>query len=845
MANCISDFSTNKKYSSINAEHKWQKRWDDLQLYKWSTNCTRSDVFSIDTPPPTVSGILHMGHIFSYTQTDFIARYQRMKGKNVFYPIGFDNNGLPTERLVEKLHNIKAKNCGREEFESLCKDVIENYLEKFRQLFRSIALSVDWNYEYQTISDTTRKLSQMSFLDLYHKGHAIKKMSPTFWDSLDRTAISQAEIEDKEKNSTMNHILFSTESGKEITIATTRPEMLFACVAVLYHPDDDRYENLSTEKAIVPLSDKSVPIIQDNSVSIEKGTGLVMCCTFGDIQDVEWWRKHSFETMVVIDLEGKMINSSTLNGLYIKDARKKAIELLKGSNLLIDQIDIKQSVKCAERSSMILELIPTEQWYIETIKHKDLLLSKASECKWYPDYMRHRLESWINNLNQDWCISRQRYFGVPFPVWYSKRRGEEGKIITADPDQLPIDPTQSLPKGYRADEVTAESDIMDTWATSSISPQLSSLHITSDYKLQNNIHDKIFPFDLRPQAHEIIRTWAFSTVVKSALHENSIPWHNLMISGWCLADAKNKMSKSKGNATDPMTLLQKEGADVIRYWASNSKLGADIIYNEEAFKIAKKLINKLWNAAKFSSMHINKLRDKPLTSITDEVQQQNIHCTLDLWLLSELHNTIQQATNEFEKFEYGTARSIIESFFWNCFCDNYLELIKKRIYDESSYKIESQSATRTVYHCLSSLLHLFAPFIPHVTDEIYNGVFFPIDAQFDPQAKCENYSTHIRGSWPKINQHYFNNAALTKGRHVIQFTDLIRKFKSDHKLALNHQLTKITLFSDHTEYHQLDDSSLGDIKQSSNTTDICHSDDSVINAAISSRCNKYGVTIIA
>jgi len=535
------------KYDHLKTEPKWQARWLSSGLYNWDVEEAREKSFVIDTPPPTVSGLLHMGHVFSYTQTDFVARFKRMMGFNVFYPIGFDDNGLATERLVEKIKDIKAGQMHREDFRKICEEVVEEAEEEFRGLFREIALSVDWRQEYRTVSGKVSKISQMSFIDLARRRFAERRLAPTFFDIVDRTAIAQAEIEDKEKQGVMNDIVFKTEDGEDIVIATTRPELICACVAVFYHPEDERYQHLAGKNAITPIFGIKVPIIADHEVAIEKGTGLVMCCTFGDIQDITWWRRHNLLIKQVINTNGRMVDAGAYTDMSIKEARSKIIEELKAAKLLIKETQVTQFVKCAERSGAPLEIIPTQQWYIKVIDQKEALLEKGRACQWNPDYMRVRYENWVNGLNQDWCISRQRYFGVPFPVWYSKRAGEEGKILLADLDQLPCDPTISLPKGYTAEEVVAETDVMDTWATSSLTPQINASGINDEFLVDGERFSKLYPADLRPQAHEIIRTWSFYTIAKSLLHANSIPWKSLMISGWCLASDKTKMSKSKGN----------------------------------------------------------------------------------------------------------------------------------------------------------------------------------------------------------------------------------------------------------------------------------------------------------
>jgi valyl-tRNA synthetase len=768
-----------KNYSFSDRESKWQKYWQEQKIYLWDSNETRENSFVVDTPPPTVSGQLHIGHVYSYTQADFIVRFQRMLGKNVFYPIGFDDNGLPTERLVEKLKGIKAASMSREDFIEICQEVVITEEEKFRTLFNQIALSVDWNLEYQTINPISRKISQMSFLDLVQKGEIYRNNQPILWDPVDQTALAQADIVDKERISAMNDIIFHTDKGEKIIIATTRPELLPACVAVFYNPLDVRYQHLKDNFAVTPLFEIKVPILPSELVQIDKGTGLVMCCTFGDATDIIWWKKHNLPIKSIIDKKG-IINMPAklaglpfydqIAGLKIKEAREKIIEMLKENDLLVKQLEITQIVKSAERSGAPLEILTTPQWFVRTINHKNLLLQRANELNWYPKTMKIKLENWINSIAWDWCISRQRYFGVPFPVWYSKRAGEEGKALFADVTQLPVDPMQDLPIGYSREEVEPDYDVMDTWATSSVTPQLSSHSISEDFCIDAQRHKKLFPADLRPQAHEILRTWAFYTILKAQLHQNTLPWKNIMISGWCLASDRSKMSKSKGNIVVPELLIEQYGSDVTRYWTSKSRLGADSAYSEDVMKNGKRLVNKLWNASKFASSHFVKLaefdKNCPVENIVDKICHE-----FDQWLMVKIVELLAQVQSEMQNYEYSQAIDLIERFFWSVFCDNYLEITKKRAYNESGLDDEGQySAILTLYHTFKILLKLVAPFLPHITEEIWQNLY-------------SSESIHSRGSWPKIRELSFSVDSLQSDR-LIEILDLVRKAKADKNLSI-------------------------------------------------------------
>ncbi|MCC8406848.1 MAG: valine--tRNA ligase [Rickettsia endosymbiont of Sceptobius lativentris] len=760
-----------KNYNFTENEKKWQQIWREKQIYAYDPNISKEETYVVDTPPPTVSGQLHIGHVYSYTQTDFIVRFQRMIGKNIFYPMGFDDNGLPTERLVEKQKQIKAYNMSRSEFIKICEEVVASEEEKFRSLFNQIALSVDWSLEYQTISPLSRKISQISFLDLVKKGEVYRNNQPILWDPVDGTALAQADIVDKEKTSFMNYIEFKTEQNEQLIIATTRPELLPACVAVFYHPDDKRYNHLAGKFAVTPLFDTKVPLLADPLVQPDKGTGLVMCC-MGDQTDITWGKTHNLPLNIIITKKGTIDfpHEIGIDGLKIKEARGRIIDILKEQELLIKQEEITHTVKCAERSGSPLEILTVPQWFVKTISHKEALLKRASELNWHPNNMKIRLENWINAISWDWCISRQRYFGVPFPVWYSKRAGEEGKILYADISQLPVDPLKDLPRGYSKEEVEPDLDVMDTWATSSVSPQLSTHGISDDFTVNKDRHNKLFPMDLRPQAHEIIRTWAFYTILKAHLHQNTLPWKNIMVSGWCLAEDRSKMSKSKGNVLVPEKLLEQYGSDVIRYWSANSKLGADTAYSEDVMKNGKRLVNKLWNAAKFVSIHFEKLKDEDKQPKLLDVKEK-ITNEFDQWMINKLVELVKLATNELQNYEYANAMHLTEKFFWAIFCDNYLEISKTRSYDEENKNPQGQySSILTLYHTMQILLKLFAPFMPHITEELYQLLY------------SEN-SVHVKGSW--INYSDLNYNIDAKGAEgLLEILDIVRKFKAEKNLSI-------------------------------------------------------------
>lgn len=780
-----------KNYYFSDSQKKWQIFWQEQKIYQWQQGATRENTFVVDTPPPTVSGELHIGHVYSYSQTDFIVRFQRMRGKSIFYPIGFDDNGLPTERLVEKKRRIKASQTERQQFINICQEVVVSEEAKFRDLFNQIALSVDWALEYQTISKQSQIISQMSFLDLIEKGQIYRSNQPILWDPVDQTALAQADIVDKEYNSHNNEIIFYTEQNQPLIIMTTRPEMLPACVAVFYHPNDARYQHLHNQFALTPLFKDKVPILPDAMVEPDKGSGLVMSCTFGDQTDILWSRKYQLPIKIIINksghicyqpqAEGKQF-ALQLIGLKVQDARIQIINLLKTAGHLVRQTEITHTVKCAERSGAPLEILTIPQWFVRTIDHKNAIMQRVQELNWHPKQMKIRLENWINSLAWDWCISRQRYFGVPFPVWYSKRPGEEGKILLAELSQLPVDPLRDLPIGYLAEEVIADYDVMDTWATSSLSPQLSTGGISENFSVDSARHQKLFPVDLRPQSHEILRTWAFYTILKAHLHQDILPWHSIMVSGWCLAENRHKMSKSQGNVLLPAPILAQYGADIIRYWSSTAKLGSDTAYSEDVMNTGKRLVNKLWNAAKFAGAHFDKLQ--PADKVAQHAVRQTKICRqFDQWLVNKITDLTCKVTAEMENYQYAGAMQLIEQFFWQVFCNNYLEIVKVRIYNADNLDEPGQySAILALYHCLEILLKLLAPFMPYLTEEIYQHLY-----------SSHALSIHSQGNWPQLTTCQFSLDPAGPER-VIAILDLVRKSKANKNLSIKAAIDVLEIY---------------------------------------------------
>lgn len=700
-----------KKYNAKEKENKWLEYWREHKVYEFHPD--QREVFSIDTPPPTVNGKIHIGHIFSYSQTEMIARYKRLRGYNIFYPFGFDDNGLPSERLVEKEQGKKAHEIGREEFSKLCYKTTDKYEEEFQKLFSKMGVSTDWDIHYKTVSPSTIKISQASFLDLIDKGHCYHKKSPALWCNECLTSIAQAELETKTVQTTFNYIQFKTvEDEEEFTIATTRPELLPAIVCVFVNPNDENHQSLIGKTAHIPVIDVEVPIMADEKVAIDKGTGVVMCCTFGDQTDIEWWKKYNLPLKYIFTNNGRIIDSvPNYGGMKIKEARKKIIEDLQTGGFVVKIEELEHEVQTHERCGKEVEYSVMQQWFIDIMSHKEDFLRIGNEIHWYPDYMHNRYNEWVENIMWDWCISRQRYFGVPFPVWYCKECSEPVFARTTD---LPVNPLTDKPpveccSKCGCKEFLPETDVMDTWATSSVTPL-----INMRYGEENNFESFLKPMSIRTNASDIIRTWDFYTIVKSFYHFGIKPWENVMISGFVMANKGEKISKSKGNSkVEPLDLMEQYPADVIRYWAGSGRLGTDIVFSDETLLRGRKLVNKLWNVSKFVEMHLQDYEDRKLDYFE----------YIDKWIIGSFQEMEKGFIKYLDEFEVGLALNTLEKFFWN-FCDNYIEIVKHRLYRPEEFGEKARySGQKTVYILLYKLLQDFSIFFPFITEEIYQELY--------------------------------------------------------------------------------------------------------------------------
>jgi valyl-tRNA synthetase len=782
-------------------EALWTARWDEESTYRFDRNATRASVYSIDTPPPTVSGELHIGHVFSYTQGDVVARFWRMRGRDVFYPMGWDDNGLPTERRVENFYGVrcdpslpydpnfvppakpsdKKQSISRRNFVELCHLLTAVDEEAFKTLWRHLGVSVDWSLEYTTISPHAQAVSQRAFLEMLARREVYSSVAPTLWDIDFRTAVSQAELEDRERPAAYHRVAFDRSDGEgTIEIETTRPELIASCVALVAHPEDARFVDLFGSTVITPLYRVEVPIVAHELADPEKGSGIAMICTFGDTTDVTWWRELQLPTRALIGRDGRFLPAdfssaefpslepdeaigqyATIEGATVNQARATVVDALRAEGALIGEPRaITHPVKFYEKGERPLEIVTSRQWFVKTLENREALLRRGEELHWHPDYMKHRYRSWVEGLNVDWNISRQRFFGVPFPVWYPI--DEQGEIdfdrpLLADVDRLPVDPSSDVPDGYLETQrgeplgFIGDPDVMDTWATSSLSPQIAGHWGTE-------LFERVFPMDVRLQAHEIIRTWLFATVVRSHLQHSSLPFANALISGWVLDPDRKKMSKSVGNVVTPMPLVEQHGADALRYWAASGRPGTDTAIDDAQMKIGRRLAIKVLNASKFVLGRLDE---------TTTLGPKDVTTPLDQDVLALLGGLVSEVTTSFEDYDYARVLERTESFFWS-FCDNYVELVKARAYGEGD-DAAIASARATLKLALSVLQRLLAPFLPFVTEEVWHW--------------WHDDSVHL-APWPTLNE--LGTLAVDPGsvyQPVCDALEAIRREKSTAKVS--------------------------------------------------------------
>ncbi|HEY7134665.1 MAG TPA: valine--tRNA ligase [Acidimicrobiia bacterium] len=793
-------------------EERWSARWDEAGTYRFDRAQPREGVYSIDTPPPTVSGSLHVGHVFSYTHTDAVARYKRMRGFDVFYPMGWDDNGLPTERRVQNYYGVRCDPTlhydpdfrppdkpgkqeiaiSRRNFVELCGILVEEDEKKFEELWRHLGLSVDWSMTYTTIGERARRAAQRGFLRLLARGRAYQRVAPTLWDVDFGTAVSQAELEDRELPGAYHAIRFAGTDGQDdLVIETTRPELIPACVALVAHPDDARYRDRFGHEVRTPLFGVRVPVLAHDLADPAKGSGIAMICTFGDTTDVTWWRELNLPVRAVVERDGRLRtldwgrdewtsddptaaqrNYDELAGRTTKQAQKRIVDMLRESgDLVAEPKPITHPVKFYERGERPLEIVTSRQWFINTLDERDALLRRGSELRWHPPHMEARYRAWVEGLNGDWLISRQRYFGIPFPVWYPVRADgtvDHDAPIVPEESALPVDPSSEPPAGYteeqrgKPDGFVGDPDVMDTWATSSLTPEL-----VSGWEEDPDLFARTFPMDLRPQAHEIIRTWLFSTVVRAHYEFDALPWRDVAISGWVLDPDRKKMSKSKGNVVTPMDHLQKFGSDAVRYWAASGRPGVDTAFDEGQMKVGRRLAIKILNASKFT-----------LGVSGGRTGTADVSRALDRAMLAQLRELVTDATDAFEGYDYARALERTERFFWS-FCDDYLELVKGRAYGSGDAG-GSASAQEALATGLSVVQRLFAPFLPFVTEEVWSW--------------WQDGSVH-RSAWPTVDE--LGGASGGADASVFDVAadvlGAIRKAKSDQRRSLRTPVTRVVV----------------------------------------------------
>lgn len=813
-------------------EERWDTAWTERGTYAFDRTATREQVYSIDTPPPTVSGSLHVGHVFSYTHTDVVARYRRMRGAEVFYPMGWDDNGLPTERRVQNYFGVRCdpslpydpdftppqvggegksvkaadqQPVSRRNFVELCERLTVEDEQQFEALWRRLGLSVDWSRTYQTISGEARAVAQQGFLRNLARGEAYQAEAPGLWDVTFQTAVAQAELEARDYPGAYHKVNFhrvGTGAGGAddvVQIETTRPELLAACVALIAHPDDERYQHLFGTTVTSPLFGVELPVLAHPAAEQDKGAGIAMCCTFGDLTDVQWWRELNLPTRSVIGRDGRLIRDTPdwitdaagrtlyaeLAGKTTFSARELVVSALRDcGNLDGEPQATQRKANFFEKGDKPLEIVTSRQWYIRNggreAPGRDLraeLIARGDELGFHPDFMRVRYQNWVGGLNGDWLISRQRFFGVPFPVWYpvtADGETDHDHPILPTEDQLPIDPSSDVPAGYTADQrgvpggFVGDPDIMDTWATSSLTPQ-----IAGGWRCDPDLFSRVFPMDLRPQGQDIIRTWLFSTVVRSHLEFGTLPWKDAAISGWILDPDRKKMSKSKGNVVTPMGLLEEHGSDAVRYWAASARLGTDAAFEVGQMKIGRRLAIKILNASKFA------LSFGSADQGSAALHPALVTAELDRAMLAGLADVVDRATEALESYDHTRALELTETFFWT-FCDDYLELVKDRAYgagaEDADVTAETASARAALGIALDVLLRLFAPVLPFATEEVWSWW---------------REGTVHRAPWPTSDG--LRDAAGDADPAVVHAAGAalaaLRKVKSEAKLSMRAEIT--------------------------------------------------------
>ncbi len=759
------------EYNQKALEKKWQKKWQEMKIYHFDFDSDKQP-YSIDVPPRYASGPLHAGHAVHYTHIDFAARYKRMKGYNVFFPLCFDVNGIPIEERVERKLNITRKDIDRHEFTKICSDFAEKNIETMTDQFIRLGESMDPTIYYQTNAEYYRRITQISFIELYNKGHIYKGKFPVNWCPRCMTAMADAEVVYSDRTTKLNTIKFyftkeqteqilkyhsigKDEKGTYIEIATTRPEMLPSCQIVAVHPNDERTSWLIDQTVKVPSTDKEVKIVEDDAVDPDFGTGIVMICTVGDKEDLNWVFKYKLPLEMSIDGEGKMTEiCGKYKGMKIEDARKAVIDDLKKDNILIKQEPLDQNVGVCWRCKTPVEFINAEQWFLKTVSFKKKVLQESDAMNWYPEFMKIRLEDWVNSLEWDWVISRQRYFATPIPLWECEKCKE---VVLARSEDCYLDPTIDNPPVDKCPKCGGPlkgcEDVFDTWMDSSISPLYNTFWHRDDEKFK-----KFYPMSLRPQAHDIIRTWAFYTILRCALLTDEKPFENIMMGGFILSEDGTPMHASLGNVIDPLKVIDAYGTDAFRCYAASCALGEDNPFRKKDIIRGVKLLRKLWNVQQFIG---NVLKD----SKPEKTELQDI----DKWILTKYSKLVRKCTKRMDAFDYSQSMKETEYFLWHELADHYIEMIKSSIYEKKNV----DSIRYTLYTIGLGILKLFALFLPHITEEIY----------LDHYKNFEGKNSIHTSNWPEPT--LIDEEKEMAGEMVKNYISQARSWKSEQGIALN------------------------------------------------------------
>jgi valyl-tRNA synthetase len=766
------------EYDSEEIESRWRSFWRENNEFKHHSPAD----YTIDTPPPTVSGSLHLGHVYQYIIQDIPARFQRQKDKSVFFPFGYDNNGIATERFIERQENISRSEVSDQVFSDYYDKVVPSKMSDYQSKMDELGVSVDFGNEYHTIETSVEKRSQLSFIDLYDKGREYREETPAIWCPECETAISQAETDSLEEPSAYHKISFDIPSSNdEVIIETTRPELLPACVSVFIHPNDDRADELVGKTVEVPLFKNEVDILPDERVDQNEGSGIVMCCTFGDTTDIEWYKAHDLDLRIAVNEKGEMTDiAGDYSGLSLEDSRERIVDDLESKGHLLDSRDITHNVQVHNRCDTPTEYRVTSQWYIKLLDKKEEYLEISDEMNWYPEKMKARYRHWVEGLEWDWCVSRQRDVGISIPVWYCNNCEEE---VVAMKKQLPVDPQQSDPPVEECDQCgcpdfTPETDVFDTWATSSITPL-----INSGWNGNNTFENPDrYPMTVRPQGHDIISTWLFYTIVKCYEHTEQVPFRDVLINGHILDENMEKMSASRGNVVEPSTVMSNYSVDAIRYWCAGSSVGSDIPYKEQNLRSAERLLRKLWNASKLVA---------EMTPNSSETVKPMEVDHIDKWMLSEMETLTEEVSTHYNNYEYSRARRKLRTVFWDTFCDDYLEMAKQRK--------PNASMRYTLQATHKAFLKMFAPITPYICEEIWNEMYVNMNFA-DPPADWDDKNMCIHNSgWPEFNSNA-DDKLQEKGRKAFEIVSDIRNWKSSIGLSLNESVDKITIFEDLSDF---------------------------------------------